>query len=932
MSTALPVPEESAPAPLPEAPAPPSPPAKKPRSRVRRIVEGIFRGIAWSILLLTLIVAGIAIWLLWFFPNEPAARFAEKAALRYGWTLKIGALDLKPLEGVTIRDLSIDVPANRALPPLAKVARVSVTWDLSTIRDRKVHVERVEVDAPRLLVMQNADGKWNVERAFLDAAQEPVNAAIEAIPTPPPGAYEEQLKTGTDLLDDMLGSLPVDFTLDALEVTNAGMDVIAGGVTLATIDGGAVTLSLDVPRGGGASMVVDVHPEPGLRVAIAPTPDTGFTGTIHPDTHLKMDLPRRLEFATSTKIDDGIVKGGGLEIPLQMVTRVTGIVDVPNGNVSAAIEEMALGGFGGPPDQARTRGPYFFDAQGAVEVKRLGLDGIEASWSSGADGRKFPASLTSKIGKTIQADAISPGGTMHGKLSAKIESTDVAALQASLAAGRFPFTLSLVNDGASDDEPISAKGVKVGKVTHHLAMKVGAKQLDLETSARIDRIRSATVFGGKPFSVRVEQAMVVPAKLDSLEVKNASLRIPERGIEMDGSAKLSGLDDAFAAWTKAIAAEPTQTVKAAMAALTSLEGMDLQGSARISNPKEIEIAGGAFMGGTMTGTGRITRGRDPYGRVTGEVYYDGFSARVADLTPLKKGETGPKPDLLLIEGMTAHLKLDRELILGGPSRKALADIEADEKVVFDPATRGYYDRLGSLRAEADNFQIARVVVGPLKISELSAEVLYDGAAIHVNRGRMQLLGGEAVGRMILRPTSEGLHFTLASDMSGIDVSPLLLEKPVGDPNSSRVHLSSTASFFLSAEDPIASLADARARVDVTAAGSKVLDTLLSWLDPENKDPMYNWARSINSKVVGITRPQLAAIADRGMYDVTIAFPSLDLSKDVRRIPLAPLLRLRFTQEMLGAYAPPGEMLPLLAARGIDRDGNLLLPPEPKEED
>jgi hypothetical protein len=276
--------------------------------------------------------------------------------------------------------------------------------------------------------------------------------------------------------------------------------------------------------------------------------------------------------------------------------------------------------------------------------------------------------------------------------------------------------------------------------------------------------------------------------------------------------------------------------------------------------------------------------------------------------------------------------LDREIILGGHPAIEAADIAADEQAVFDPATRGYYDRLGSLRAEADNVRIDRVEAGPLKITDLSAEVLYDGTAVHVNRGRMQLLGGEVVGRMILRPTSQGVHFTTAADCSGIDMSPLLLEHPVADPNDTRIHMSSTASFFLSKDDPIGSLAAAKARVDITAAGNKVLDTLLAWLDPENKDPMYNWARSINSKMVGLSRPVLSSNADRGMYDVTIAFPSLGVSKDVKRIPLAPLLRLKYTQEMLGAWAPPGEMLPLLSARGIDADGNFLLPPVPTQDE
>ncbi len=891
--------------------------AKAKKSVGRRVL----RAAGWTFLAVSVALVSFALWIIFFFPNDLVRGVTQDAAKSFGISLSIGSLDVHPLSGVVVEEVTVDVPANRALPPLASVKRVEVGWKLRDVFKRTVHVTKIEVEHPRLHVRQDGT-KWNVERVLDTLMAAPVETATPA-PTPVATSrpFEEELETQSEQIEELLAQIPVSILVDRLSIRDAGIEIATDDGTIARVEGAGVDFSLSLPRGGAGTVTVEAIPKPGITIAVQPSGDVGFSGRLEPAASVKMEIPRKVEFDTKTTLADALVIANDLEMPLAIDVAAGGDVDIPRGDVKVTVSTFDVGGF--------------FTAQGSLDVKKLGTEGIHAEWSTGIHGDKLPSAITDEVKKSMQANRLASGGTIKGRIDGTLDSSDPAKLLAAFEKGRFPLTLVVVNEGQSDPDLLDSGLVKIGQVSHHAKLEIGHEKLAAESKLSVTGIRNGEVFAGTPFSVNVDGAIEVPPNLDGLDVTKARVAIPERGLEVYGQVTLRGLKNAYAAFNAD--ADP---MKAGLGALTALEKIDAQGGLVFRSPKEVEIAGGAYMGGSVTAAGRVTRGKDPFGKVKAEVFYDGFSARVADTSPWPKPSPGasptpkptPKPDLLALSGMDAHLTMEREIVLGGRQKTQTVDVAEDERVVFDPATRGYYDRLGSLRAESDNVRIAKVVAGPLRMEDLSAEVIYDGTALKVNRGRMQLLGGEVVGRMIVRPTSKGLRFTMAGDMSGIDMSPLLLEKAVANPNDTRIHMSSQASFFLSSDDPIGSLADAKARIDVTAAGSKVLDTMLAWLDPENKDPMYNWARSVNSKVMGITRPQVAMVADRGMYDVTITFPSLDVSKDVKRIPLRPLLDLRFTQEMIGAYAPPGEMLPLLAARGIDQDGTLLLPPVPIEED
>lgn len=921
MSSSTPAPDGAA----PEGALPGAPPKKK-RSLFRRIVRQTVRAIFLGGSLAFILIAAFTIWILWFFPNSLVAGIVEEQAAGLGIALEIGTLDVRPLEGFIARDVTLDVEANRAAgaPPVLSVGKFFIRWSArDLLRDYRVHVERVDIENPRVVLHQTA-GVWNVQRV-LDTLMPPVPGATPAPAPTPAGAplpLEEQIAMQVATVDSMLAMVPMAVDLDSLVIVGAGADVVTDAGTIARVSDVGATVVMHVSSGGGM-VEAELHAEPGIAFALQPGGGSGFSGTLKPKKGLvRVDFTETVTFDADLALEDAVALGGGVELPLSMAAKGKGTLDIPLGDLTLVAENLDVGGF--------------LDAKATLDVDGLGVNGIHATWSSGIHGGKLPAFVTDGIIGATAATALHPGMSLEGSLEGKLEMADPAAIQASIAKGRLPLTLALKSTGVTDEDLIAIAGVSVGKIAHVALVDVSPERITLDGGVEITGVRMDALLPGKPFTVSVKNELEVSADLDRLVLESLRVQMPETGIAIAGNGSLEGLDAAVAAWLTA-SGKRLDAVPSAFAAITVLRDIDLGGSFRFSAPEELEIASGAFLEGRIDAKARLVRHADPYGRLTADIVYEDFGARIAGTPPKpdpkkksSKAKPAPVADTLLLEGMTAHLVMDREVILGGTPKAASADdgVLSDERAVFDPATRGYYDRLGSLRAETDNFRIKRILAPPLKISDLSAEVLYDGTAVHVNRGRMQLLGGEVVGRAILRPTTEGLHVALSGDVSGIDMSPLLLERPVGDPNDTRVHMSSAASFFLSKDDPVGSLADMRMRLDVTAAGSKVLDTLLAWLDPEFKDPMFNWARSVNKKVVGVTRPQFSAVADHGMYDVNVAFPSLGLSKDVKRIPLAPLFNLRFTKDTIGGLAPPGDLLPLLAARGIDGNGAIVLPADP----
>ena len=117
------------------------------------------------------------------------------------------------------------------------------------------------------------------------------------------------------------------------------------------------------------------------------------------------------------------------------------------------------------------------------------------------------------------------------------------------------------------------------------------------------------------------------------------------------------------------------------------------------------------------------------------------------------------------------------------------------------------------------------------------------------------------------------------------------------------------------------IAQANARVDLTAAGSEVINEILLFIDPEQKEPTYNLVRDLTRRVQGLGRPEINIVLDKGFYDVNIGFPTLGVAKEVRRIPLGQTLALKYSKDLLDEYLPDAELLLLTSAIGIDAEGN-----------
>src|SRR6478752_6014263 len=146
------------------APAPASAPVV-PRPAPRRLRRALRR--PWQIArrtaaALVVLVAALAVWLLYFFPNGLAADLAQSQAKRFGVSLSIGRLELHPLSDVTIEKLALDVPTNAGMKaPLIAVDKVHVDWSIREALHRHAHVTRVAIEGPHVhLEQKGPDWNW----------------------------------------------------------------------------------------------------------------------------------------------------------------------------------------------------------------------------------------------------------------------------------------------------------------------------------------------------------------------------------------------------------------------------------------------------------------------------------------------------------------------------------------------------------------------------------------------------------------------------------------------------------------------------------------------------------------------------------------------------------------------------------------------------
>ncbi len=853
------------------------------------------------------IAIAVAAWLLWFFPNRLASTAATRVAKRYGVDLVVQGLALEPLHGVSFERLAVGEEGVGG-EPLLSCGKVALRWEWrEAVDDRRLRLTAIDVERPRI-VLARRDGRWNVER-LLDRVMDALGVATAgdgtespdvppATPAPTPSAVpiHERLETQVRDLETMLAGLPVEVALDRVTVRDVGIVVETETGTLASIEGGAFEGSLSLPRGGGGRLVVEAMPDPPLRLSAAPAPGIAFAGTLRPEARVESFLPRETSFTTRTTLHDATLSIAGLMLPVDFEVEGSGSASLPAGDLSVELSKVSWAGF--------------FDAVASFSADDLGVGGLEATWKTAVRGDRLPPALGRELRKAAPAAKLSPGGTIDGSLTGRLATIEPDRLRADLARGRLPLSLEVSSRGVTDDRPISTDVVQVGRIVHRAFVSVSPERVRLKADASIERLRAPDLLGSATVPLRVAGDVEVRSDLDAARIHAASAEVTPIGLRIDGSGRVAGLNAALAQY-QASAAKGADALRAGMAAVTDLDDIRLTGSLRLAPRDEREILAGVHARGALEVEGTLTRGRGPHGRVRGTLAADGFGARMEGIA---------------VEGVDARLAIDRELILGGRPLLSGIDVASDDAVVFDPATRGYFARLSSLAATADNVRVARAAAGKIEVTDLSAAVRYDGSAIHVDAARMHLLGGEVVSRLILRPTAKGLHVAAAGDLAGIDLQPLLLEKPVADPDETRVHVAAAAGLFLSATDPLGSLSQMRMRADAIASGKRVLEMGLAFLDPEFKDPVYNWARDINKRIGGLTRPEITLLADRGMYDVEIRFPSMGISKEVRRIPLEPLLRLKFTERTLASLTPSAALLPLLAARGIDADGAPLLPP------
>lgn len=872
--------------------------------------RGKRRWLRWTVGVLAVLLAvglGLAAWMLLFFPNRIATRVAVNKAASYGFYVHIGSLNVDPLKAsIEVTDFELDAMTNHeaGLPSLLTVGHYASQAKLRPLlRQERLYVESVEVDRPHVHV-ETRDEISNVDRftEALDALALQLGATPEPSPTPPPTDLGERLEAERDGIRETFAGLPLPVQVDYARTTGAGFTIIDEGKTVLDVRGFGATTQVAFDTDGSGT--IDAKLEPADRITFAlHVPDLSVTGEIVPDAQLDTTLWDDGAFRGAFKLENATVRTA------EITERTSGVASA-HGAFDARTGDVVLDAF-------ELRGADFFTARGDFRATELGTKSIAATWSLSLVADRVPQWATAYVTTLLEADAVTLGGELTGTMTGRLVSSDPDEITAALEARKLPLFASIRAEARTGDHILTMGDLTVGGLGLQSTIEIEPESVSLASQVQMRKVRH-TALGSRPVAVDLDSALVLGGALDDLEAKKLVVKIPAKGLRLGGSGHIEGVTTAALKYLEASDAG-VSTELAAMRALDATRDVSLAGNIMLNAPKKLEVVPGVELQGMMYASAELQRGGSPRTRLKASLAFDQFatyvSKEIADVE---------------LEGLTAQLEMNKSFVLGGKqlARAAqeadlLAEVE-DAITEFDPAERGYYGRLAPYRINRENVKIRKLRYENYVIDDFVADVAYDGEALRASYFRMNLAGGEVVGRAYARPSVEGIRLAFFSDFAGVDVAPILREKPpetAGD--ASRINGSTAANVFLPLDDPVSGIAQASARVDLTAAGSEVINEILLFLDPEQKEPTYNLVRDLTRRVKGLGRPEMNIVLDKGFYDVNIGFPTLGVAKEVRRIPLGQTLALKYSRDLLDEYLPDPELLRLASVVGVDGEAKLV---------
>jgi hypothetical protein len=235
-----------------------------------------------------------------------------------------------------------------------------------------------------------------------------------------------------------------------------------------------------------------------------------------------------------------------------------------------------------------------------------------------------------------------------------------------------------------------------------------------------------------------------------------------------------------------------------------------------------------------------------------------------------------------------------------------------------PAQKRFFKQLRGFSRYKNNIQAGSLEVAGQKISNIGMDMVFKDNRLAADKFIFDVLGGTVGGHFSFTQTEKGSALKFFTEFAKIDSSRLL-------PTSKEENIDSQIDGNMEIALETVPLEKLRLKIGITRIGTKTLDRLLLFIDPEESKPAIVDTRA-KLKLAAPKRVLLSL--DNGNLDVEVWLKS-DLigiikAPELKRIPIAGLKQFTTINQQLQSLQEVLQILKIVAAKGIAFENEALV--------
>ena len=419
------------------------------------------------------------------------------------------------------------------------------------------------------------------------------------------------------------------------------------------------------------------------------------------------------------------------------------------------------------------------------------------------------------------------------------------------------------------EKNVRANGLNIDA---HLSFKNGSAELSGNTAAKIQGMKFFEKLPLHPefkFNYRLE-------KLNTLILAKHQLDLKNRGARHTLEGKVDGL--------KSFLKGPLDPAKLLKNLNVTLKN---ENNLNITEAMKDEVFGDIKATGALSSRFEIHQSAGKSINLEGKIGFNRFAAEV--------------PTGIALKNLTGNFPFSKSLSLAPNMLSSNST---------SPAQKRFFKQLRGFSRYKNNIQADSLELAGQKISNIGMDMVFKDNRLAADKFIFDVLGGTVGGHFSFIQTEKGSALKFSTEFAKIDSSRLLS-------TNENIDSKIDGNMEIAVETAEVSLDKLLLKIAITKIGTKTLDRLLLFIDPEESKPAIVDTRA---KLKLATPHRVLISLDHGNLDVEVWLKSglLGIIKapELKRIPVAGLKQFATINQQLQSLQELLQILKVIAAKGI----------------